>query len=322
MKVLIIGLGSIGRRHIKNIKAFDKGIQIALWRQQHRDKELGDVQELVSEVFFDQADALAWGCDAAVIANPAPMHLPVALLLARQGAHLFIEKPLSDTLAGIDELVAIRDQRQLTMMVGYVLRFAPPVQALKEAIADGRIGRILSMSASVGRYLQQWRPGDYRAQVSAQKDLGGGVVLELSHEMDYLRWLGGEITQVTGLHIRAGDFDIDVEDVAEISMVLQDKVMAHVHLDMLDRASHRDCRIVGSEGTLTWGSVGGNHQVYFYDGQGAGQVLYEVKGLDPNIMHIRQWKHFFDCINSRQSPLITLEDAQAVLKASLEVLGR
>ncbi len=321
VKILVVGLGSIGRRHIKNLKAVDPSLDLALWRQHSQSADLGDVSGLVSQVFFEEAKALAWGARAVVIANPAPMHIPAALRFAGSGAHLFIEKPLSVSLEDIDRLQKICLDKALVVMVGYVLRFSPPLVAVKEALAQGRIGRLLSVQARVGRYLPAWRPGgDYRSQVTAHRDLGGGVVLELSHELDYVRWLAGEVEHIQALTGKLSDLDIDVEDAAEIQARHQGGVLSHIHLDMVDHAPNRGCRLIGTGGTLVWDSVLGEHTVRIWrEGNSQWQTIYEEKNLDADTMHLAQWRHFLNCVNTGREPLVSLSEAKRVLELSLAV---
>ncbi len=324
MKILIVGLGSIGRRHIKNLKAVDPSLDVAVLRQRSKSSDLGDVGGLVSRAFFTQEQALAWGPQVAVIANPAPFHISAAMRFAQAGAHLFIEKPLSVSLDGIEALAKVCRDKRLTAMVGYVLRFSLPLIALKKALDEKIAGRVLSVQASVGRYLPQWRPeSDYQDNVSARRELGGGVVLELSHELDYVRWLAGEVREVNAMAAHVSDLSIDVEDVAEIHLRHEGGVISHIHLDMLDRAAQRSCRMIGSEGTLTWESDGACHRVRLFDGNnGQWRTLYEAEGLDTNVMHLAQWRHFFDCIRSGTKPLGDLYEGRRTLEVALEVLRK
>ena len=322
MKILVVGLGSIGCRHVRNLKAMDPAVEIAVLRQHHRSRDLGEMAALVKEVFFDQAAAEAWQPQVVVVSNPAPMHIETAMRFAHIGAHLFIEKPLSVSLEGIGRLQDICLEKKLTAMVGYVLRFLPPLVLMKTILDQGRIGRLRSVQAHVGKHLSSWREGDYRAQVSARRDLGGGVVLELSHELDYVRWLAGEVAEIQALTGTLGGFDIDVEDTAEIQARHEGGVLSHIHLDMLDHAPNRGCRLIGTTGTLVWESVSAQHAVRLWTGQGPWQTVYEENDLDPNAIHAAQWRHFFDCVHTGCPPLVNLSEAKRVLELSLAVLGR
>ncbi len=322
MKILVVGLGSIGRRHIKNLKAVDPALELAILREHSKSADLGDVSGLIGQVFFEQEKAIAWHPQAVVIANPASAHMATALCFAQAGAHLFIEKPLSMSLEGIDGLQKICQDKKLIAVVGYVMRFLSPIVVMKEALMQGKIGRLLSVQAKVGKYLPSWRTGDYRTQVSARRDLGGGVVLELSHEIDYVRWLAGEIKEIQAMTGKLSDLDIDVEDVAEIQACHEGGVLSHIHLDMVDHAPNRGCRLIGTEGTLVWDNMQAEHIVRLWRSTDKEwQTIYEQKNLDANVMHAAQWRHFFDCINTGCPPLVSLKEAKRVLELSLSVLG-
>ena len=143
-------------------------------------------------------EALLCRPDAAVIASPAPCHIETATPLAKAGVHLLVEKPISSSTAGVSALIEICRAQGVVLMTGYNLRFLACMQRFKELLSENRAGRILSVRAEVGQYLPSWRPdSDYRRQVSAQAALGGGALLELSHEIDYLRWLFGEVSWVS-----------------------------------------------------------------------------------------------------------------------------
>ncbi len=318
MKVLIVGFGSIGKRHIKNLISIDPHIKIAVLRQNSKTSDLGDLKILVQEVFFDETKALSWQPDAVLVCNPAPFHCASALAFARGDVHLFIEKPLSVITDDIDPLLMECHKRKLVLMVGYVLRFLEPLKQMKLALQEGKIGRVLSIRASVGKYLPHWRPvADYRRSVSARRDLGGGVVFELSHELDYLRWLVGEIKEVQALVEKVSDFDIDVEDTAEINLRFENGAMGNIHLDMIDHAAQRLCRIIGSEGTLVWESTA-SQSVRLYESRTQRWCeLWHQENFDLNQIYIDQLKHFLECIKNSTTPLTTAEDGRRIVEIAL-----
>lgn len=318
MKAVVVGLGSIGRRHIKNLKTIDPGIHVVVLRRPSAEKDMGDTRGLVDEVFFDPVDALRWGPDAVFITNPAPFHMETALSFAKNGVHLFVEKPLSVCVEDIDPVLRECGRKNLILMVGYVLRFLEPFQCIRKAIDEGKIGRILSVHASVGRHLPDWRPGsDYRKNVSARKELGGGAVFELSHEIDYLRWMVGEVREVSAFIAKVSDLDIDVEDIAEINLRFDNKAIGHIHLDMVDRAMNRSCRVVGTEGTLVW-DLNDSHRVRMYSGKdNTWRDLREAGPIDFNQIYISELTHFFECVRGNGRPAVPGEDGRRVVEIAL-----
>lgn len=230
MRIFVVGLGSIGRRHLANAHA------------------LGHVAEGGR---LDAADAFS--PHAIVIASPTSAHTEALTWAAERGVHAFVEKPLAASTRGVAEALTAADAAGSTVAVGYNLRFHPALETIRDAIAGGRIGRLLSVRAEVGQYLPDWhREEDYRRSYAARADLGGGALLTLSHELDLVRWVAGEIDEVRGIVGRVSSLDLDVDDVAELICRHRAGTITSVHMDMLDCAYNRRSRWVGEEGTLVW----------------------------------------------------------------------
>lgn len=320
MRYLLVGLGSIGTRHLNNIKMIDPEASVTIWHTHSKPDKTVPLNENADSVVYSFEDAIHTKPDVAFITNPASFHIPIAKLLANEGIDLFIEKPLSSDLSGIDDLMKIQRERKNIIMVGYNLRFHRPFQIIKRSLETGAIGKIISIRAEVGQYLPDWRPNsDYRSSVSARKDLGGGAVFELSHELDYVRWLFGEVKSVSAHVDHLSNLDIDVEDTAEIILQFMNGVMGNVHLDMVQRSPTRFCRIIGTEGTIIWD--GTNDLVSLFSaGSRDWSVLHPSQKLDRNEMYLSEIRHFLDCVKTRKDPLISIDDGKKVLEIALAVL--
>jgi len=182
MKFLIVGLGSIGRRHFSNL--FSLGKKDLLLYRTHKatlpDIDFGDIP-----CFSDLDAALALKPDGVIVANPTALHLEVAMAAARAGAALLIEKPVSDSLVGLGDLQSALAQSGKPAMVGFHFRFHPVLNKIKTLLESGQLGKPLSARAHWGEYLPGWHPWeDYRRSYAARADLGGGVVNTLSHPLD------------------------------------------------------------------------------------------------------------------------------------------
>ena len=316
MRALIVSLGSIGRRHLANLRRLEPDVDITVLRR--RESSLEGVPEGADRVVYVLEDALRTKPEVALIASPASRHIETARRLAQEGVHLFIEKPLSNSLAGVDDLIAECRNRGLVLMVGYNLRFCRSLQMLRAALMEGRIGKLLAVRAEVGQYLPDWRPRvDYRKSVSANGSLGGGVVLELSHEIDYVRWIAGEFRAVSARLARVSSLEIDVEDTAEITGDLCLGGLVHMHLDMVQRVATRTCRLIGSEGVLEWDGV--RHRVGIRTpGDREWQNVWSAdSGYDGNESYLDELRHFLGCIREHKSPVITGEDGQHVVEIAL-----
>ena len=160
---------------------------------------------------------------------------------------MLIEKPLAATSDGIDELSRVVAAKNLHVTVGYQLRFHAAVMRLRELVCSGSLGRLLAIRAEFGQYLPTWRPSrDYRETYTAQAALGGGILLDASHEIDYVRWFAGEIRCVYAAAGHLSRLEMDAEDTAAMILRFDGDVLGEVHVDCLQRGYSRTCTIIGS----------------------------------------------------------------------------
>ena len=225
MLILVIGCGSIGKRHIRNLKALNVRDIIAHDLRMERCREVE--QEYGVKAYDDLEEALAQKPDVALICTPTSLHIPPALSAARNGCHLFIEKPLSHSLDGVDELLEIVARKNLITLVGCNMRFHPSIALVKELLGKESIGKVLCARVQTGQYLPDWHPWeDYRQGYSANKSLGGGIILDGVHEIDYITWLLSEVSQVVCFSDKLSSLEIDTEDTAEILLRLKSGAIA------------------------------------------------------------------------------------------------
>lgn len=311
LHALIVGLGSIGQRHLTNLRQLYPEATITVLRR--ADSNSISAESLADYIVYGMEDALANKPQVALIASPAPFHIPIAIQLAEAGVHLLVEKPLATNPGETTQLLDVCARRQLVLMVGYTLRFAPSLQALQSSLAQDQIGRPLSIYAEVGQYLPDWRPSqEYRQSVTARQSLGGGVLLELSHEIDYARWIMGEIVEISAFVDRLSGLAIDVEDIAEITVRFASGALGHIHLDMVQRVPYRMCRVVGTEGTLVWDGIKKQTKLYS-PGQIDGVSLCEEMNSGAD-MYVSELRHFLDCVAGKTTPFVTGENGKRVLE--------
>jgi predicted dehydrogenase len=196
-RALVVGCGSIGRRHAKNLKFL--GVQNLALCDTNADALNLCAEEVQGQLFSDYLEALSdFKPDMTVICTPPVYHVEEALEALRARSHVFIEKPLSHESSGIEVLIAEARHRDRNVQIGYNMRFHPGLKILKDLIDSGKIGRVLWLNAESGQYLPDWRPWqNYRDSYSARKDLGGGIILDGSHELDYICWLLGGRPEVS-----------------------------------------------------------------------------------------------------------------------------
>jgi predicted dehydrogenase len=248
---LVIGLGSIGRRHARNWARLALG-PLAVARQ------IGAAQPepLGVEVaeYHNIDDALERERpDIVLVTNPTILHVETACKALRAGAHVLVEKPLGGSLDGVRELLETARDRERKLVVGYNLRLHPGLARLKTLVDGNAIGKIVSARAECGEYLPDWHPWeDYRGGYSARRDLGGGAVLTFSHELDALCWLLGAPRRVTAMARHFSSLDIDTDDVAEIVLEFERGAVGSVHVDYVRRAPRRSIELIGEDGVLRW----------------------------------------------------------------------
>jgi predicted dehydrogenase len=330
MKILMVGLGGIGQRHARNLRAL-LGSDLDLLA--YRVRGLSDVvtpvlsldagkqieQEYNIKSFTSLQAALAECPDVAFICNPSSLHLPVAFECAAAGCDLFIEKPLSDSLEGIERLIGeVLSQKRLAM-VGYQLRFHPCLLRLKSLLDVEAIGRPLTVRSTVGEYLPFWhRYEDYRQMYAARHELGGGVILSQIHEMDYLYSLFGPPRSIFALGGHWSSLEIGVEDTASMLMecTWNDRVLpVHVQLDYLQYPPSRQCEIVGDNGKIVMDLIA--NEINVFTDRRAEPQQYRFEAFERNQLFLDEVRHFLKCVETRQQPMITLQDGTQSLRMAL-----
>lgn len=309
MRLLVVGCGSIGARHARNAAAL--GIaSIAVF-----DPDAGRGAEVAHETgataYASLAAALESEPDAAIICTPPADHIASAQACADAGCDLLIEKPLAAGFDGIDRLERLIAERKLRAAVAYQLRFHPAVVRMRDLVCSGQIGRLLGVQAEYGQYLPAWRPSqDYRKTYTAQAALGGGILLDGSHEVDYVRWIGGEIEAVYAHAARLSDLAMDAEDTAALVMRFQSSAVAEIHLDCVQRGYSRRCTLIGAEATVRWDAGTGLRIT-----TAAGGTHDEPAVPDPNRPYVDELAAFLN--GTPDAPLASFRDGRRVLQIVL-----
>jgi predicted dehydrogenase len=314
-RVLVVGLGSIGKRHVRLVREIVPNVTVVgLSRQSLIELKKCGIDDCVTSI----EEALKFRPQAAVIANPSSEHVRAALPLAEASVHLLIEKPISNTVAGVPQLIDVCRSRGNILLVGYNLRFMRSLQFFRETLQEKHIGKVLSVRAEIGQFLPTWRPGaDYRQGVSARAELGGGVLLELSHEIDYLRWLFGEVEWVSAVQRRQSRLEIDVEDTAHLIFGFSSTpgdaaLVGTLNMDFIRHDATRTCTAIGETGTLRWNALSGTVES-FEPGREGWRLMYSEE-LPKEASYLAEWRHFLACISEGIAPAVSGADALAVLQ--------
>jgi predicted dehydrogenase len=330
MKALFVGLGGIGQRHVRNLRALlGNRVDVLAHRVRRLSHVLTDKLEIQAgadleeqygiRVYEHLEAALEQQPDVALICNPTSLHIPVALQAARAGCHLFLEKPVANTLEGVEELLAEVHHRNLVTLVGYHFRFHPCLRALSSLLQRGTIGPVVAVRAEAGEYLPGWHPyEDYRQSYAARKELGGGVILSQIHDLDYLYWLFGLPRRVFAIGGHLSSLEVDVEDVASILMAFSidgRTFPVHLHQDYLQRPPTRTCQVVGDKGKILIDFRALQLSVYDHLGQLADSQ--DFQGFQRNQLFLDEMKHFLACVRGEESPIVSIRDGVQSLRMAL-----
>lgn len=314
-KILIVGYGSIGKRHFRLVKEKFPLADIRFFRHQRLNQR--DVNDHL--FIYDEGGLHKFSPQVAVIANPAPFHIEMAMVLVEMGVHLLIEKPLSNSIDGIEGLLKLAQKKNVFLMVGYNLRYLPSLNYFKDCIANQLIGPIMAIDVQCGQYLPDWRPNnDYRTGVTANKNLGGGVLLELSHEIDYVNWIFGEMTWVKAGLFKKSMLEVDVEDIACIifgcksTLSRTGEICGTLHLDFIRQDSVRSCTAVGELGTIRWNGSKNSVELFSVT-DGLWKVLYEAS-IDRDESYRAEWENFINVVNFLETPKVTILEGLYVLR--------
>lgn len=316
--ILIAGLGSIGRRHLRSLQALESGRPLHLFRSGQGAPDEPGWADL--QVDRELGLALARQPQAVVVANPTALHVPLALQAARAGCHLLIEKPVGHSLEGLADLEAEVERQRLVVLVGYQFRLHPTLQRVKQWLSEGAIGPVVSAQAHWSEALPDWHPHeDYRRGYSARRELGGGALLTLSHPLDYLRWLLGEPISVAAEADRVSQLELDVEDVAHVLLRFESGALGSVQLDYVGRPAQHGLLLVGQAGLIRWNAAHGLAELLRAGGQRT-EVERPPAGFGRDQLFLAEMRHFLDCLAGLSRPACSLSEGVATLRLALRAL--
>lgn len=315
VSVLICGLGSIGRRHLRHFRAL--GCAPILAYRTGKATLPDDGQPVPDAVFHDLGAALAQRPDTVVVANPTALHLETALAAVQAGCHVLIEKPLAHRLDGWEELAAEATRRDRVVRVAQNLRFHPQLRRLREMITAGEpLGRPLLARAHIGGYLPDWHPWeDYRVSYAARRELGGGAALTNIHELDYLLWLLGPARRFTGLELPLHPLGTDVDEVAAFVLEHAGGALSVATLSLAHKPQARTLEVSFTGGNASLDLLSGRLRLAWADG--ATREEAPPEGFTVDDTYRAQAADFLAAIAGQPSPAATLEEAAHALLIAL-----
>jgi len=311
MRALVVGGGSIGKRHLRNLKALGS-VELGLVETDSQ-KRAAIAKELGVSEFADLSDGLNWSPDFVVVSTPSHLHAQQALQVVRGGYDVFVEKPLSHTPEGLAELSELVARKKLVSLVGCNMRFHPGPLKVKELIQEGHLGKLLFARIHAGSYLPSWRPGtDYRENYAAREETGGGCILDGIHEIDLARWYLGDVREVFCVADHLSSLEISTEDVAVLLCRHSNSAVSEIHLDYVQKTYERGCRIVGEKGSIFWDF--NSRQVRFHDANGQVTRFAQPEDWQLNQMYLDEMRHFLDCVRTRNTTTLSIPDAVGVMQ--------
>lgn len=284
-----------------------------------KNKEANILKKNGIKIFKSLTESLKEKPDVGIICNETSFHVKTAIKLAKHNCHLFIEKPLSHSLKDIKTLLNLIRKKKLITMIGCDMRFHKCITEMKKIIDHGNLGKIISVRAENGSYLPSWHPWeDYRTSFASKKNLGGGVVLTLIHEIDYLYWFFGRVDEVSAITGKFSDLEISVEDFASILLRFQKNIVAEVHLDYFQQPEFRNCKIIGTKGIIYWDS--NSNEVHQYSNSKKKWITkFKYKNFQRNKQFVSELQYFLNCIKNKKQTINPINDGVITLKISLAV---
>lgn len=325
MRILVAGLGAIGQRHARNLRAIcgpelellafrRRGLTHVVTETLQRDDSRNVETELGFRVFHDLDEALAARPHAVFVCTPSSAHVNIARRAADAGCHLFIEKPVSHTLDGIEDLRTVVAARGLVALVAAQWRFHPCVRLLRDAVKTGAAGPIEAVEIDYAEYLPDWHPyEDYRTSYAARADLGGGVVLTQIHDYDLAWWLFGPPRTVTATGGHLSGLEIDVEDTVDACLRGGDAPV-RVRQTFASKPPRRTITVRGARGSIVVDLLGAT-----LTADPGVMASNSFEGYRRNEMFMDEARHFLACLDGTAAPAIPLDDGIEVLRVALAV---
>ena len=309
MKIGVIGLGSIGQRHVRCLKELGYTDIVALRTKKGTLKKLADDLNFIEET-SDIEEFYSKKLDGVIIANPTSFHIASMKVALEKELPIFVEKPISNSLAQLNE---IKNYDTAKVTVGFCLRFHEITEAIKKFLSEEGLGRIYKANLYVGQYLPSWHPyAEYQNEYYAREELGGGAIRTLSHEIDLMLHFFGKPKELTASVEKISDLEIDVDDNVIIINKMADNSIVKIELDFLNPESIRSGIIIGAKGKLEYSFS--ELKVEFTDYNKKKETIYNNKNLNPNKMYISQMKEFIELIKNNKKVRCAVDDSIILMK--------
>lgn len=331
-KILVVGLGSIGVRHVNNLLENFKDIKIIICtKRKEIPKEIKNNKKIC--IFKSLNECIKQNPNIAFITNESAYHIPTALKLAKEKIDLFIEKPLSNSMINVEKLENIIQQNKIVAHIGYNFRFFPPMKKIKQMIDRKTIGRIISAQIENNSFLPDYHPWEnYRKSYAAKKELGGGVVLTQIHDIDFIRWLFGDVKRIISITGKFSNLEISSEDMSASLIEFKNNVICQMNLSFFQRPYYRSCKIKGTKGVIEWNSDNNSVRLFLGNTKKWKNIKIRnnyklissgststITNKRLNQMYIDEIKYFINCVNKRNIKNNNIQDGIETLKLAIKI---
>ena len=321
MKIAIVGLGSIGRRHLGNFHTVGAET-LAVYDAMPAQRAAAAAQFPFATVTSTLEAALD-GAAGVVICTPPDSHLELGRRAAERGAHLMVEKPFALSADGVADLLRFCDAKSLRVLTAYNWRYWPPMLLVEQMLKEGRIGAVRAARTEYAYHLSIRYPGkDYRDFYMADAKQGGGCLLDESHAIDYMRWLLGDIVEVSAVVDRVSSLEITADDVADLTVRFGSGTIGNIHMDLFAWNMHSHFELLGENGVIQWRRF--ENEIRLFDPKADRWEVYPFAG-QLNDMYVEEARHFLACVRGEAMPrcdgwdgLRTMHVIDAARRASAE----
>ncbi|MDG1974758.1 MAG: Gfo/Idh/MocA family oxidoreductase [Flavobacteriaceae bacterium] len=290
MKFLIVGGGSIGQRHLNNLKSLGYDNLYCYKRKSSSDFEEKYNCKVITN--FDEVQSIQ--PDVIVICNPTSMHVDWVKIANNLKAHVFVEKPLTHLETQLDDVKSEWNNNSV-FFIGFMLRYHPLVKKIKELIDSNRLGRIYSARLEFGSWLPYWHPWeDHKISYASNKNMGGGVINTITHELDLVQYFFGNPISMKSKKANFDFLDIEVEEIAESILIYEDKLVT-LHVDFLQKDYDRNIKILGEKGRIIWDWHTNKVDVKLHKDT---EEEHELNDFDVNQLYIDEMKDFINLIEN------------------------
>ena len=321
MRLAVVGLGSIGRRHLQNFRAV--GVDELTAYDAAPAQRDSAARQFPFASITPTLEAALDGAQGVVICTPPDSHLAIARMGVDRSAHLMIEKPLTQSTAGVETLLRECDGKGLRVLTGYNWRYWPPMQMVEKMLKAGRIGALRAARTEYAYHLSTRYPGaDYRTFYMADAKQGGGCLLDESHAIDYMGWLCGEITEVSAVVAHISSLEITTDDLADLTVRFASGAIGSIHMNLFAWNVHSHFELMGEQGVIQWRRL--ENDIRLFDPTANRWEVYPSSG-QLNDMYVEEAKHFIACMRGETKPvcdgwdgLKTMRVIEAARKSAVE----